>query len=322
MMDYVRFGTTGMKVSRICLGCMGFGNTEWTIELEESRPIIQRALDLGINFFDTANVYAGGRSEEITGEVLRGHRDDVIIATKVFNPMGEGPNDRGLSRVHILRQIEASLQRLQTDYVDLYQTHRWDYTTPIDETLRTLDNLVHQGKIRYFGASSMYAWQFAKSLWTSERLGLERFISMQNHYNLVYREEEREMIKLCQDQGIAVFPWSPLARGFLTGRYKRNQESDSARYKYDRDLTSRYFRSEDFDVVERVEEVAREKGVTTPQIACAWLLHKDYVTVPIIGVTKIEHLDAAVEALEIKLSSADIERLEEPYVTHPIIGHS
>ena len=164
-MDYVRFGTTGMKVSRICLGCMGFGNTEWTIELEESRPIIQRALDLGINFFDTANVYAGGRSEEITGEVLRGHRDDVIIATKVFNPMGEGPNDRGLSRVHILRQIEASLQRLQMDYVDLYQTHRWDYTTPIDETLRTLDNLVHQGKIRYFGASSMYAWQFAKSMW-------------------------------------------------------------------------------------------------------------------------------------------------------------
>jgi len=320
-MQYVRFGNTGMKVSRICLGCMGFGNTEWTIELEQARPIIQRALDLGINFFDTANAYARGRSEEITGEVLKDVRDDVIIATKVFNPMGEGPNDRGLSRVHILRQIEASLCRLQTDYVDLYQTHRWDYDTPIEETLHTMDNLVQQGKIRYIGASSMYAWEFAKSLWTSDRLGLERFVSMQNHYNLVYREEEREMIPLCQDQGIAIFPWSPLGRGFLTGRYKRDQVSDTARYKYDLNLKARYFRSEDFDVVEQVEEIAREKGVTPAQIAFTWIFHKDFEAVPIIGVTRMEHLEQAVDALEIKLSPSDMERLEEPYKTHPIIGH-
>ncbi len=320
-MRCVNLGGSGVKVSRICLGCLSFGNAnEWMIEIEEVRPIIKRALDSGINFFDSANVYSRGRSEEILGELLKGCRDDVVIATKVYNAMGDGPNDRGLSRIHILQQVEASLRSLQTDHIDLYQIHRWDYDTPIEETLKTLDDLVRQGRIRYIGASSMYAWQFVKALWTSDRLGLERFVSMQNHYNLCYREEEREMIPLCIDQQVALIPWSPLARGFLTGKYKRGQTPDSPRFRFDKPFAKRFFRSEDFDVVERVEEIAQEKGVTPAQVALAWLLHKDYVTAPIVGVTKINHLEQAVEALEIHLTSKEVKRLEEPYIPHPIIG--
>jgi len=320
-MQYVRFGTTGIKVSRICLGCWSFGTSEWMSEMEGAKNIMERAIDLGINFFDTANFYSMGRSEKIVGEILKDYRDGVILATKVYFPMGDGPNEQGLSRVHILHQIEGSLNRLQTDYVDLYQTHRWDYNTPIEETLRTFDDLIHQGKIRYSGASSMWAWQFAKALWTSEQLGIARFVSMQNFYNLCYREEEREMIPLCQDQGIALIPWSPLARGFLTGKYKRDKEPESLRYQHERYLRERFFKPEDFDVVELVEEVAREKGVNPAQIALAWLFQKQHITAPIIGFSRVEHVEEAVEALEIKLRTSDIERLEEPYIPHKVIGN-
>ena len=311
-----------MKVSRICLGCMSFGNAyQWMIEIEKARPIVKRAIDVGINFFDTANAYSNGRSEEITGELLKDYRDDVVIATKVYNQMGDKPNERGLSRLHVMAQIEASLKRLQTDHVDLYQNHRWDYDSPIEETLKTFDDLVHQGKVRYIGASSMWAWQFAKALSISDRLGLERFVSMQNHYNLCYREEEREMIPLCRDEGIGLIPWSPLARGFLAGRYKRGKAPDSARYKSDEVFAPRYFKPEDYDVVERAQEVAKEKGVSVAQVALAWVYHKD-VTSPIIGVTKIEHLEEALAAMELRLSSDDMQRLEEPYKPHWTIGHT
>ncbi len=320
-MEYVNLGRAGIKVSRICLGCMSFGNSaEWMLEIDEVRPIIRKALDLGINFFDTANVYSRGRSEEIVGELLKDYREDVVIATKVYGKMGEGPNDRGLSRLHILKQIEGSLKRLQTDYVDLYQIHRWDYETPIEETLRTLDDLVHQGKVRYIGASSMWAWQFAKALWTSDRLGLERFVSMQNHYNLCYREEEREMIPLCKEEGIAIIPWSPLARGFLTGKYKRDKEPEGARYRSDRWLKERFFHPEDWDVLDALLEVAAEKGVPPAEVALAWLFEKG-VTAPIVGVTKVEHVEQAVESLEVRLTSEDLKRLEEPYKPHPVMGH-
>lgn len=320
-MQYVRFGSTGIKVSRICLGCWSFGTSEWMSDMEGAKNIMERAIDLGINFFDTANVYSMGRSEKIIGEILKDYRDDVILATKVYFPMGDGPNEQGLSRVHILHQIEGSLNRLQTDYVDLYQTHRWDNNTPIEETLRTFDDLIHQGKIRYCGASSMWAWQFAKALWTSEQLGIARFVSMQNFYNLCYREEEREMISLCQDQGIALIPWSPLARGFLTGKYKRDKKPESLRYQHERYLRERFFKPEDFDVVELVEEVAREKGVNPAQIALAWLFQKQHITAPIIGFSRVEHVEEAVEALEIELGTRDIERLEEPYIPHRVIGN-
>jgi len=300
---------------------MSFGNTNaWMIEIGKARPIMKRALDLGINFFDTANVYSAGRSEEITGELLKDYRDDVVIATKVHNQIGEKPNQGGLSRLHVLDQIEASLKRLQTDHVDLYQTHRWDYETPIEETLRAFDDLVHQGKVHYIGTSSMWAWQFAKALSTSDRLGLARFVTMQNHYNLCYREEEREMIPLCHNEGVGLIPWSPLARGFLAGRYKRDQAPDSPRFKTDQFFAPRYFKSEDFDVVERLAEVAKEKGVSMAQVALAWIYHKD-VAAPIIGATKIEHVEEAVAALDLHLSSDDMKRLEEPYKPHWTIGH-
>ncbi len=319
-MQYVKLGNAGVKVSRICLGCLSFGSAnEWFLELNEARPILQRALDLGINFFDTANEYSRGRSEEIVGELLKDVRKDVVIGTKVYFPQGDGPNERGLSRVHIMQQINESLKRLQTDYVDLYQTHRWDYDTPIEETLRTLDNLVREGKVRYIGTSSMWAWQLAKALWTSERLRLEKFISMQPQYNLVYREEEREMVPFCIDQNIAIIPWSPLAGGFLTGKYKRDVRPDSPRSRHTF-MRDRYFLSEDFDIVDRVKEMATNKGVKLAQVALAWLLHKDYITAPIVGVTRIEHLEDAVEALEIKLSPSDIEYLEEPYQPHSTVS--
>jgi aryl-alcohol dehydrogenase (NADP+) len=291
------------------------------VEIDKARPIVKRALDLGVNFFDTANLYSNGRSEEIIGELLKGHRDDLVIATKVRLKVGEGPNKEGLSRYHILQQVRKSLKRLQTDRIDLYQIHRWDYTTTIQETLLVLNDLVRQGTVGYIGASSMWAWQFAKALFASDHLGIARFVSMQNHYNLCYREEEREMIPLCKDQGIGLIPWSPLARGFLTGRYKRGKTPSTSRYKTDKYFAERFFRPEDFDVVERAEEVAKEKGVTTAQVALAWLLHKG-VNAPIIGATKLEHIDEAVGSLDIQLSDDDMRKLEDPYKTHRILGHS
>lgn len=293
------------------------------VELDKAKPIVERALDLGINFFDTANVYSNGRSEEILGELVKGNREDLVIATKVFNEVGERPNDRGLSRYHILREIDRSLKRLQTDHIDLYQTHRWDYETPIAETLSALDEVVRSGKTRYIGGSSMFAWQFAKALFTSDRLGITRFVSMQNHYNLLYREEEREVIPLCKDQGIGLIPWSPLGRGFLTGKYKRNETPTSARYKSEprRMFADRFFHPEDFDIVDTVEAIAKEKDVKPAQVALSWLLHKG-VTAPIIGVTKVEHVEDAVGAVGVKLSSDDMKRLEEKYHIHPILGHS
>jgi len=325
-MQYVNLGSAGVKVSRICFGCMSFGNDNaWKLELDEARPLVEKAIDLGINFFDTANVYSLGRSEEIAGECLKGYRDDVIVATKVRTAMGEGPNDSGLSRFHVMQQIKASLRRLQVDHIDLYQIHRWDYMTPIEESMTTLNDIVRQGMARYIGASSMFAWQFLSALYTSEKLGLEKFVSMQNHYNLIYREEEREMIPLCKETGIAVMPWSPLARGFLTGKYKRGETPKTVRYENERmdgrnPLADRYFRPEDFDVVETLVGIAREKDVSPSQVALAWLLHKG-VTAPIIGVTKVQHVEEAVEALEVKLDSDDMKRLEEPYKPHPVIGH-
>jgi len=320
-MEYVSLGKCGLKVSRICLGCWSFGNSaEWMLEVDSARPIIERAIDLGVTFFDTANSYSRGRSEEILGAVIKERRNDLVIATKVWFPMSEKPNDRGLSRRHIMQQMEGSLKRLGVDHVDLYQIHRWDYETPIDETLQALDNLVRVGKTRYIGASSMYAWQFSKALWTSDRLGLNRFISMQNHYNLCYREEEREMIPLCQDQGIGLIPWSPIARGFLTGKYMRGKNPDSVRYRSEHFLAERFFKPEDFDVLEEVVRVAKEKGVTPSQIALAWLLHKGVVA-PIVGATKVQHIEEAVEALNVRLKEDDIHRLEAPYKPHSVMGH-
>jgi aryl-alcohol dehydrogenase (NADP+) len=301
---------------------MSFGNMEeWMVEIDKARPIVRRALDLGVNFFDTANLYSNGRSEEIMGELLKDQRDDVVIATKVRLKVGEGPNKEGLSRYHILQQLRKSLKRLQTDRIDLYQIHRWDYETTIEETLLALNDLVRQGTVSYIGASSMWAWQFAKALFTSDHFGIARFVSMQNHYNLCYREEEREMLPLCKEQEIGLIPWSPLARGFLTGRYKRGKRSTTSRYRTDKYFAERFFRPEDFDVVERVEEVAKEKGVTTAQVALAWLLHKG-VNAPIIGATKVEHVEEAVGSLDVQLSDDDTRRLEEPYKTHRILGHS
>ncbi|MHA1989488.1 MAG: aldo/keto reductase [Candidatus Hodarchaeales archaeon] len=326
-MKYSILGKTGLEVSKLCLGMMSYGNNQdWYLEVDEAKPLIKKAIDLGINFFDTANVYSGGRSEEITGELLKDYRDDVVIATKVFFPLegfqeGGKPNKHGLSRYHINKAMEDSLKRLQMDHVDLYQIHRLDKRLPIEEILRSLNLLINDGKTLHIGASSMYSWQFTKSLWMADKLGLEPFRTMQNHYNLIYREEEREMIPLCQDQEIGIIPWSPLGRGFLSGKYKRNEDPNSLRAKSDGMLKDRYFQQQDFDVVERVEELAQEKGVSPSQISLAWLYSKDYITAPILGATKIEHLEQAVEALEIPLSDKDIERLEEPYKPHPILGH-
>lgn len=325
-MEYVNLGRTGLKVSRICLGTMTYGTPawrEWVLPEEESRPFIKRALELGINFFDTADMYSNGVSEEVLGRALKdfAQRDEVVIATKVYNPMGEGPNQRGLSRLHIMNAIDASLRRLGTDYVDLYQIHRWDYETPIEETLEALRDLVKAGKVRYIGASSMYAWQFAKALYLADLHGWTRFVSMQNHYNLIYREEEREMLPLCRAEEIGVIPWSPLARGFLAGNRSRGEHGETTRAKTDDFAHRMYYRETDFDVVDRVVELAERRGVTPAQIALAWLLHQPGVAAPIIGASKMPHLEQAVAALEIELSEDEMGYLEEPYEPHPVLGH-
>ena len=325
-MTYVNLGKSGLKVSRLALGAMTYGSRkwhEWVLEEEESRPFIKLALELGINFFDTADVYSLGVSEEILGRALKdfAKRDQVVIATKVFSKIGDGPNDRGLSRKHIFDSIDASLRRLQTDYVDLYQIHRWDYETPIEETVEALHDLVKAGKVRYLGISSVYAWQFAKALYLADKHGWTRFVSIQNHYNLVYREEEREIIPLSLDQGIGIIPWSPLARGFLAGNRQKEGFGETVRAKTDELGHSRYYQDSDFQVVDRVVELAQKRGVKPTQIALAWLLHQPGVTAPIVGASKIEHLKDAVEAVDLKLSDEERKFLEEPYQPHPIIGH-
>lgn len=326
-MQYAALGRTGLKVSRLCMGCMSFGGPdapgfEWTLGFEDSKRVIDRAIDLGINFFDTADVYSSGKSEEIVGRALEGRRNDVVLATKVGLPTGEGPGEQGLGAEHIHRSLTNSLEHLKTDHVDLYQIHRWDYETPIEDVLRTLTAAVReQGKVDHIGASSMWAWQFANALYTSDRLGLERFATMQNHYNLAYREEEREMMQLCRKEGIPVNPWSPLGRGFLSGKYRRGGEPAGARYERDRYLSQRYFRPEDFDVLESLEGVAREKGVRPAQLALAWLLDRPGVASPVVGPTKVEQLEELVAAFDIRLTDDDRKRLEEPYRPHPVLGH-
>ena len=327
-MQYTNLGKTGMKVSRLCLGMMSYGSKkwrEWILEEEESKPFIKSALDAGINFFDTADVYSLGESERVTGNILKEigvRRENIVVATKVNGQMSDDINDKGLSRKHIMDSIDKSLQRLQMDYVDLYQTHRWDYETPVEETMEALNDVVRAGKARYIGASSMFAWQFAKALHTSEKHGWTKFISMQNHYNLVYREEEREMIPLCQDQGIGLLPWSPMARGFFAGDRKRGGGGETSRANNDPFAKGLYFRDEDFSVADCAAEVAKERGVTASQIALAWVLNKPYVHSPIIGATKMDHLDQAIAALDIKLTDEEIKKLEEPYIPHPVLGHS
>ena len=325
-MEYTRLGATGLKVSRLCLGCMTYGSKQWRpwiLDEEESRPFIRRALELGINFFDTADMYSLGASEEVVGRALKDFapRDRVVIATKVFNPMGDDPNQRGLSRKHIHEGIDASLRRLGTDYVDLYQIHRFDYETPIEETLEALDSVVRAGKALYIGASSMHAWQFAKMLYTSRRMGLARFVAMQNHYNLVYREEEREMMPLCREEGIGVIPWSPLARGFVTGNRRAGDVVETPRIQSDEYAKKLYYRESDFAVVDRITEVARYRGIPNAQIALAWVLQQPGVTAPIIGASKMSHLDDAVAALGVKLDEAESRALAEAYQPHPVLGH-
>ena len=327
VMEYTRLGGTGLKVSRLCLGAMTYGSKkwrEWVLEEEESRPFLRRALEAGIDFFDTADVYSNGVSEEILGRALKDFgpsRDRLVIATKVHGPMGDDPNQRGLSRKHIRHSIDASLKRLGTDYVDLYQIHRFDYETPIEETLAALDDVVRAGKALYIGASSMYAWQFAKMLCAADRLGLARFVSMQNHYNLIYREEEREMLPLCREEGIGVIPWSPLARGFLAGNRRPGDYGETIRAKTDEYAQKMYYQPSDFAVVERVTAIARQRGVSNAQVALAWLLAKPGVTAPIIGASKMQHLDDALAALTLKLDEAELRALEEPYQPHPVLGH-
>ncbi|MFZ0887585.1 MAG: aldo/keto reductase [Candidatus Binataceae bacterium] len=325
-MQYSKLGKSGITVSRICLGCMSYGDKkwrEWVLEANEARAFFAAALEAGVIFFDTADVYSTGVSEEITGRWLKemAPRDDVVIATKLYGPMGGGLNRHGLSRKHILEACDASLKRLKTDYIDLYQIHRWDYTTPIEETLDALDSLVRAGKVRYLGASSMAAWQFSKALYTAREHGWHRFVSMQNHYNLVYREEEREMIPLCLDRGVALIPWSPLARGFLSGDRKRNAEDPTSRARTDEFAKNMYYREYDFEVLDAVGKVAATRGATPSQVALAWILQAPGVTAPIVGATKLNHLTEAFKGVDIKLSEEEVKALEKPYRPHPILGH-
>jgi 1-deoxyxylulose-5-phosphate synthase len=329
-MDYVSLGKTGLKVSRICLGCMTYGapaigqpkpgSHAWALNEEESQPFFRQALDLGINFFDTANVYSRGESENVLGRFLKAntHRESVVIATKLHGVMREEPNGGGLSRKEIFFELDESLRRLQTNYVDLYQIHRWDYETPIEETLEALNDVVRSGKVRYIGASSMYAWQFTKALYLSRLHGWARFVSMQNHYNLLYREEEREMIPLCQAEGVGVIPWSPLARG----RLARPWQTETKRYKTDQFGTTLYSQTIEFDrrIVGRVGLISERRGAPRAQVALAWMLSKPVITAPIVGATKPHHLSDAVAALSLHLTPEEIASLEEPYVPHPVLG--
>ncbi|WP_115864870.1 aldo/keto reductase [Halorussus litoreus] len=323
-MEYTTLGDTGMEVSRLCLGCMSFGSSDWrpwVLDPEEGEEIIERAIDLGINFFDTANMYSNGESERVLGDALEGRRDESVVATKGYFQMDDSdPNSGGLSRKAIEQQLEASLDRLGMETIDLYQIHRWDDDTPIEVTMRALDDAVRRGKVRYLGASSMWAHQFADTLHTSDRLGLERFATMQNHYNLVYREEEREMLPLCEKENVGVMPWSPLARGYLTRPHEEvdaTTRGESEEYLYQHP----YREGGGPEVNERVQELAADKGATMAQIALSWLLHKDWVDAPIVGTTSVEHLEQAVEALDIDLSPGDIAYLEEPYEPVPVSGH-
>jgi 1-deoxyxylulose-5-phosphate synthase len=328
-MEYRRLGSTGLKVSRLCLGCMSYGSSKWrpwVLDEQEARPFLKEALEAGISFFDTADVYSLGASETVLGRALKEfgiRRSDVIIATKVYSQMGDAPNDKGLSRKHIMDSIDSSLQRLGTDYVDLYQTHRWDHETPIAETLEAMNDLVRAGKVRYLGASSMFAWQFSQALHLAERRGWSRFVSMQNHYNLIYREEEREMIPLCRHEGIGVIPWSPMARGFLAGnRRAEGKQGETVRAKSDEYAQSFYFQPEDFKVAEQVKAVAAERGVKPAQIALAWVATRPGITAPIIGATKPGHIADAIGALEIALETEELAALEGPYRAHGVLGHS
>jgi aryl-alcohol dehydrogenase-like predicted oxidoreductase len=325
-LKYVNLGSTGLRVSRVCLGMMSYGdNSErpWVLDTQAAEPIVKAAADAGITFYDTADVYSAGASEVTTGRLLGKlfSRDEVVVATKVYMPVSPGENGRGLSRKHILAGIDASLERLDMDYVDLYQIHRWDYSTPIEETMEALHDVVRAGKARYIGASSMFAWQFAKAQHVAEMHGWTRFVSMQDHYNLIYREEEREMIPLCIDQGVGVLPWSPLARGLLAGTRTREGERRTTRSNSDSFGDTLYDSPSDFDVVDRVAEVAAERGVPAAQVALAWLLHRPGVTAPIVGATKLSHLEDALAAEELELSEEEMRRLEEPYRPHPVRGH-
>ena len=322
-MQYINLGKTGLKVSRLCLGMMTYGSKKWreyVLEEEDAKPFVGRALEAGINFFDTADVYSLGESERITGNLLKDvKRQNIVVATKVHGQMSDDPNDRGLSRKHILDSIDNSLKRLQMDYVDLYQIHRWDPNVPIEETMEALNDVVRAGKARYIGASSMYAWQFAKALHVSEKHGWAKFVSMQNHYNLIYREEEREMIPLCKDQGIGLLPWSPMARGYFSAERKSGGTVRSHNDPFGKEL---YSHENNPVVAEQVADVAKRHNVTGSQIALAWMLNKPHITSPIIGSSKIEHLDQAVAALEIKLSEDDVRQVESAYQAHPVLGHS
>src|SRR5215831_13565552 len=325
-MEFVRFGSTGLKVSRLCLGAMTYGDPgwrSWVLSEEAGRPFFQRALECGINFFDTADMYSLGKSEEVLGRALKdfARRDRVVIATKVFNAMSDDPNDKGLSRKHIFQSIDRSLRRLGMDFVDLYQIHRFDRETPIEETLSALNDLVRAGKVRYIGASAMWSWQFMKMLATSERLGLARFVSMQNYYNVVYREEEREMLPLCRAEGVGVIPFSPLARGFVAGNRRKEDWGETVRAKTDDYSRRQYYRPQDFAIVDRVSEIARKRGSNNAQIALAWALHQPGVTAPIVGASKLHHLDDAIAALGIRLEAGELKALGELYEPRGIMAH-
>ncbi|PYS47354.1 MAG: aldo/keto reductase [Acidobacteria bacterium] len=326
-MDYINLGPTGLKVSRLCLGAMTYGSKQWrpwVLEEEEARPFIRRALELGINYFDTADMYSVGRSEEILGRALKDFgpgRDRIVVATKVYNAMSGDPNDRGLSRKHIMHSIDNSLRRLGMDYVDLYQIHRFDYSTPVEETLAALTDIVRSGKALYTGASAMYAWQFMKMLATSERLGQARFVTMQNYYNVIYREEEREMLPLCRAEGIGITPFSPLARGFVVGNRRKEDYGETVRAKTDEYSRNQYYRAEDFAIVDRVTEVARKRGLHNAQVALAWVLHQPGITSPIIGASKPGHLEDAIKALTVKLDEGELTFLSELYKPRGILAN-
>jgi aryl-alcohol dehydrogenase-like predicted oxidoreductase len=326
-MEYVNLGPTGLKVSRLCLGVMTYGSKQWRpwiLEEEEARPFIRKALELGINYFDTADMYSVGKSEEVLGRALKDFapsRDRVVVATKVYMPMSDDPNDRGLSRKHIMHSIDNSLRRLGTDYVDLYQIHRYDHSTPVEETLKALDDVVRAGKALYVGASAMYAWQFMKMLATSDRLGLARFSTMQNYYNVIYREEEREMLPLCRAEGIAVTPFSPLARGFVCGNRRKEDYGETVRAKTDEFSRKQYYRPQDFAIVDRITEIARRRDLNNAHIALAWVLHQPGITSPIIGASKQGHLEDAMKALTVKLDQEELKYLSELYQPRSVLAN-